>query len=148
MTWKCLKASKTMKEFQKVLRYQTTKPKLTTLIKVFQWNNTIVVKMLQCMITHLEYILNLSRKEFKAVKTTSINFTQIKSCLLIEMQKTNTIAMKIMSFQNFKDTTSTKSSRTIMILLKVCMTASKMQRLLLCLQEFQTATARTCRALK
>jgi hypothetical protein len=148
MTWKCLKASKTMKEFQKVLRYQTTKPKLTTLIKLFQWNNTIVVKMLQCMITHLEYILNLSRKEFKAVKTTSINFTQIKSCLLIEMQKTNTIAMKIMSFPNFKDTTSTKSSRTIMILLKVCMTASKMQRLLLCLQEFQTATARTCRVLK
>ena len=66
-----------MKEFQKVLRYQTTKPKLITLIKVFQWNNTTVVKMLQCMITHLEYILNLSRKEFKAVKTTSINFTQI-----------------------------------------------------------------------
>jgi hypothetical protein len=148
MTWKCLKASKTMKEFQKVLRYQTTKPKLTTLIKLFQWNNTIVVKMLQCMITHLEYILNLSRKEFKAVKTTSINFTQIKSCLLIEMQKTNTIAMKIMSFPDFKDTMSTKSSRTIMILLKVCMTASKMQRLLLCLQEFQTATARTCRVLK
>jgi hypothetical protein len=148
MTWKCLKASKTMKEFQKVLRYQTTKPKLTTLIKLFQWNNTIVVKMLQCMITHLEYILNLSRKEFKAVKTTSINFTQIKSCLLIEMQKTNTIAMKIMSFPDFKDTMSTKSSRTIMILPKVCTTASKMQRLLLCLQEFQTATARTCRVLK
>lgn len=148
MTRKCLKASKTMKEFQKVLRYQTTKPKLITLIKVFQWNNTTVVKILQCMITHLEYILNLSRKEFKAVKTTSINFTQIKSCHLIEMQITKTIAMKIMSFPNFKDTMSTKSSRTTTILLKVCTTASKVQQLLSCLQEFQTATARTCRVLK
>ena len=64
------------------------------------------------------------------------------------MQITNTIAMKIMSFPNFKDTMSTKSSRTTTILLKVCTTASKVQQLLSCLQEFQTATARTCRVLK
>lgn len=150
MKIKFLKILKTMKEFQKVLKSQTTKQKLNISIKLFQWNNIIVVKMLQGMITLLEYILNLSKKEFKAVKHISINFTKIKDCLRTKMQTKwiNIIALKTMSSQNFKKTPSTKSNPMITILLNVCITINKLQLLLLCLQEFQTATARTCRVLK
>ena len=145
--WEVLK---TMKEFQKVLRSQITKLKLIILIKVCHWANTIVAKMQLCMITHLVFILNLSKKEFKAVKHIWINFTQIKSYLLTEMQTKwiNNITLKTTSSQNFIETTNTKSSLMTMTLLKVCMTINKMQLLLLCLQEFQTEIAKTCRVLK
>ena len=133
-----------------MLKYQTTKQKLNISIKFIQLNNIIVVNMLQGMINLLKCILNLSKREFKAVKHISIKFTQIKDCLQSKMQTMwiKISKLKSMSYKNFKETPSAKSNLMITILLNDCITISKLQLPLLCLQEFQTATARTCRVLK